>query len=61
MPDPTRLTDIQKIMGAKINLAVAFDLTLPTEKFYRGTAAEVLKIVEAQKLKGEFVLIVNNK
>jgi len=55
------LADITKAFGEKTNLVVAFDLTLPTEKYFRGTAAEILKTVESKKLKGEFVLIINNK
>jgi 16S rRNA (cytidine1402-2'-O)-methyltransferase len=55
------LTDISKIFSPKVNVVVAFDLTLPTEKFFRGTAVEVLKIVSEKNLKGEFVLLINNK
>lgn len=55
------LTDVSKIFGAKIKICVAFDLTLPNEKFYRGSAIEILKTVSEKKLKGEFVLIVNNR
>jgi 16S rRNA C1402 (ribose-2'-O) methylase RsmI len=31
------------------------------EKYYRGSAQKVLNIAEKNNLKGEFVLIVNNK
>lgn len=55
------LNDITKIFGDRIKIALAFDLTLPTEKFYRGTAAEILNIVQSKNLKGEFVLIINNQ
>jgi 16S rRNA (cytidine1402-2'-O)-methyltransferase len=55
------LTDVSKILGASIQICVAYDLTLATERFLRGTASEILKIVQSQKLKGEFVLIINNK
>jgi 16S rRNA (cytidine1402-2'-O)-methyltransferase len=55
------LTDIVKIFGPNIRVVVAFDLTLPTEKFYRGTAADVLKTVSEKNLKGEFVLLINNE
>jgi 16S rRNA C1402 (ribose-2'-O) methylase RsmI len=34
---------------------------MPAEKFLRGTAFEILKTVQSEKLKGEFVLIINNK
>jgi 16S rRNA (cytidine1402-2'-O)-methyltransferase len=55
------LTDISKIFGANISVVVAFNLTLPTEKFYRGSASEVLKVVSEKNLKGEFVLLINNE
>lgn len=56
----TVLSDIVKSFGPKINLVVGFDLTLPGEKFYRGTASELHKITEEKKLKGEFVLVIDN-
>lgn len=55
------LTDVSKILGTSKQICIAFDLTLPTEKFLRGTASEILKIVQSHKLKGEFVLIINNR
>jgi 16S rRNA (cytidine1402-2'-O)-methyltransferase len=55
------LADIVKILGKNIRTVLAFDLTMKTEKFYRGTAEEVLKIAEQKNLKGEFVLILDNK
>jgi len=57
----TILTDIVKIFGDSVQTSVAFDLTLPTEKFYRGTAGSLLKTVSEKNLKGEFVLVINNK
>lgn len=57
----TVLSDIVKSLGPKINLVIGFDLTLPAEQFYRGTASEILKIAEEKKLKGEFVLIIDNR
>jgi 16S rRNA (cytidine1402-2'-O)-methyltransferase len=55
------LTDIVKVFRSNTRLVVGFDLTLPTEKFLRGTSADILKIVEAKNLKGEFVLILDNR
>ena len=55
------LTDVSKIFGASLQIVVAFDLTLPTEKFFRGTVSDILKVVESKNLKGEFVLLINNK
>ena len=53
----TLLTDISKILGGKTNCVLAFELTTEKENFYRGTAEQLLKIVNEKKLKGEFVLI----
>lgn len=55
------LTDISKIFGPSTKIVVAFDLTLPSEKYFRGTVSEILKLVSENNLKGEFVLIINNK
>jgi len=55
------LTDIVKIMGKDLRAVLAFDLTMKTEKFYRGTAERILNIAEQKNLKGEFVLILDNK
>jgi len=55
------LTDMVKILGRNVRTVLAFDLTMKTEKFFRGTAEQVLKAAEQKNLKGEFVLIINNK
>lgn len=55
------LVDVSKIFSEKIKIVVAFDLTLPTEKFLRGNTKEILNIVEKEKLKGEFVLLIENR
>jgi 16S rRNA (cytidine1402-2'-O)-methyltransferase len=54
------LSDIVKSFKPRIDIVIGFDLTLPTEKFYRGTASELLNIAEEKKLKGEFVLVIDN-
>ena len=55
------LTDVVKILGKDIRTVLAFDLTMKTEKFYRGKAERILNIAEQKNLKGEFVLILDNK
>ncbi len=57
----TLLADVVKIFGKNIPVVLAYQLTMENERFYRGTADEVLKIAEEENLKGEFVLILNNK
>ena len=56
----TLLADVSKILGGKTNCVLAFELTTEKENFYRGTAEQLLKIVNDKKLKGEFVLILKN-
>src|ERR1035437_8875594 len=55
------LSDIVKILGNNIPVVLAYQLTMGNERFYRGTSAAVLNIAEKNNLKGEFVLIVNNR
>jgi 16S rRNA (cytidine1402-2'-O)-methyltransferase len=55
------LTDLEKIFNPTTHICVSFDMTLATEKYYRGTIQAILKLVEEQKLKGEFVLLINNR
>ncbi|HSR17391.1 MAG TPA: 16S rRNA (cytidine(1402)-2'-O)-methyltransferase [Ignavibacteriaceae bacterium] len=55
------LQDIVKVIGKNLNVVLAFDLTMKTEKFFRGTSEEVLKEAEKKNLKGEFVLMLDNK
>lgn len=57
----TLLEDVNKFMGKNVPVVLAYELTKPKENFYRGTCENVLRIVENENLKGEFVLIVNNK
>jgi len=57
----TLLTDVVKIFGKNVQVSLAYQLTMKNEKYYRGNAAKVLKIAEEKNLKGEFVLILNNK
>jgi 16S rRNA (cytidine1402-2'-O)-methyltransferase len=55
------MSDIVKVLGKRIKTVLAFQLTLYNETFFRGTAEDILKIIEQQNLKGEFVLILDNK
>ena len=40
---------------------LAYKLTMQEENVFRGTVSKVLTEIERQKLKGEFVLIIDNK
>ncbi|HKI79443.1 MAG TPA: 16S rRNA (cytidine(1402)-2'-O)-methyltransferase [Ignavibacteriaceae bacterium] len=55
------LADVVKVLGKNLRAVVAFQLTMDGERFYRGTTNDLLQIAEDKKLKGEFVLIVDNK
>ena len=55
------LADVAKILGNNIPVVLAYQLTMNNERFHRGTAISVLNIAEKNNLKGEFVLIVNNR
>ena len=55
------LADVVKILGKNVRTVLAFDLTMKSEKFYRGTSEQILQIAEQKNLKGEFVLILDNK
>lgn len=57
----TLLEDITKLWSKSIPIVLAYELTNTKEKFYRGTCDEVLRIALKENLKGEFVLIINNK
>jgi len=55
------LSDVVNIFGKATPVVLAFELTMKDEKYYRGSAQKILNIAEKNNLKGEFVLIVNNK
>jgi 16S rRNA (cytidine1402-2'-O)-methyltransferase len=55
------LSDVVNIFGSASPIVLAFQLTMKDEKYYRGSAQKVLNIAEKNNLKGEFVLIINNR
>lgn len=55
------LGDVVNTFGKSIPIVMAYELTSPGECFYRGTASDILNIAEKKNLKGEFVLIVDNR
>ena len=62
MEAPYRLVqlvrDIADVFGDSRRVCVAFDLTLPTEKIFHGTAPELYKRFLKEERKGEFVLLI---
>lgn len=57
----TLLEDVAKLWSKNIPIVLTYELTKDKEKFYRGTCEEVLRSAVKENLKGEFVLIINNK
>lgn len=61
MEAPYRLVqlvrDIADVFGASRRICVAFDLTLPTEQIFHGTAPELYKRFAKEERKGEFVVL----
>lgn len=55
------LEDVVNLIGKNVPVVLAYNLTMADEKYYRGSAERVLAIAEKKNLKGEFVLIVNNR
>jgi 16S rRNA (cytidine1402-2'-O)-methyltransferase len=62
MDAPYRLVqlvrDIAEVIGSSRRICVAFDLTLPTEKIFHGTAPELYRLFAKEERKGEFVLMI---
>jgi len=55
------LKDVGEILGGDRKVAVAFNLTLPDENIFRGSAAELAAGFGAERRKGEFVLVVEGR
>ena len=62
MEAPYRLVqlvrDVADVFGESRRLCVAFDLTLPTEEIFHGTAPELYRRFAKEERKGEFVLLI---
>ncbi len=54
------LTDLAEVFP-DTQIFIGFDLTMPNEKHFRGTASEILKQIGEENLKGEFVIVVDGK
>jgi 16S rRNA (cytidine1402-2'-O)-methyltransferase len=55
------LADVVNSFGKFVQICLAYELTNSNECFYRGSAQEILSIAEKKNLKGEFVLIIDNR
>ncbi|MEN8191574.1 MAG: 16S rRNA (cytidine(1402)-2'-O)-methyltransferase [Bacteroidota bacterium] len=54
------LKDTEKIFGKDQRIVVAYKLTQKDEKYFRGKISSILSKISEQKLKGEFVLLIDN-
>ncbi|MBI5019814.1 MAG: 16S rRNA (cytidine(1402)-2'-O)-methyltransferase [Ignavibacteriales bacterium] len=52
------LSDMSKVFGTERRLCIAYNLTMPDEQIYRGTAEELCNRFTINKIKGEFVVLV---
>lgn len=57
----TLLNDVINGFGKQINIVLAYQISMKEEYFFRGTAQSALTYVEKNNLKGEFVLIIDNR
>ncbi len=55
------LDDIKNHFGGHQEIFLAYKITMTDEKYLRGTVEKIISIVNKNSLKGEFVLIVNNR
>lgn len=55
------LKDCAELIGGNKPAVIAYQLTLPNEQYLRGNLDFLAKKAESEKLKGEFVLIINNR
>jgi 16S rRNA (cytidine1402-2'-O)-methyltransferase len=55
------LKEVLIIFGKKQKVVLAYKITMNDETFYRGTILEIQETAEQQNLKGEFVLLLDNR
>jgi 16S rRNA (cytidine1402-2'-O)-methyltransferase len=54
------LKDISDVFGSSRRLCVAFDLTLPDEEIFHGTAPQLFEKLTKLDMKGEFVVVIES-
>lgn len=55
------LRDLADTFGESRRLCIAFNLTMPDERMFYGTAAGLYKTISASELKGEFVIVIEGR
>lgn len=65
METPYRLQriidDFLSEFGNDMQICLAYKLTMPEENIFRGTISDIKKVINKMELKGEFVLIADNR
>ncbi len=55
------LSDLADTFGQSRNVCIAFNLTMPDERLFHGTAVELHKELAAKEMKGEFVVVIEGR
>jgi 16S rRNA (cytidine1402-2'-O)-methyltransferase len=55
------LADLAEAFGDSRRLCIAFDLTLPQEQMFYGTAAQLHRKFSGKTMKGEFVIVIEGR
>ncbi len=65
MDTPYRLIplmrDLAETFGSTRNICVAYNLTMPDEHMFYGSAEQLYKVLSAKALKGEFVVVIEGR
>ena len=55
------LKDVEMIFGKKQRVVIAYKLSMKEEQFFRGEISQIIPQIEKNELKGEFVLLIENR
>lgn len=55
------LRDLAETFGESRRICLAYNLTMPDERVFHGTAVELARQIAARPLKGEFVIVVDSR
>lgn len=55
------LRDITSVLGEDRQICIALNLTMTNEQIIRGNALEIYRYCEKNKIKGEFIIVINKK
>lgn len=55
------LRDLAETFGDTRRICLAFELTMPDEKIFYGTSTELYRLLSPRKLKGEFVIVIEDR